>query len=57
VILDGTIPAGEIERMIDNSFMLVVKKMTKKDQQSINILLYPLLNRPLPSVKKSKSTS
>jgi predicted DNA-binding protein (MmcQ/YjbR family) len=35
VILDGTIPQGEIERMIDNSFMLVVSKMTKKDQQSI----------------------
>ncbi|WDD99723.1 MmcQ/YjbR family DNA-binding protein [Thalassomonas actiniarum] len=35
VILDGSIPQGEIERMIDNSFLLVVKKMTKKDQQSI----------------------
>lgn len=35
VTLDGSIPQGEIERMIDNSFMLVVSKMTKKDQQSI----------------------
>ncbi|GLX85566.1 DNA-binding protein [Thalassotalea loyana] len=35
VILDGTIPKGEIERMIDNSFMLVVSKMTKKDQAPI----------------------
>ena len=35
VILDGSIPLGEIERMIDNSYMLVVSKMTKKDQQSI----------------------
>jgi predicted DNA-binding protein (MmcQ/YjbR family) len=35
VILDGSIPQGEIERMMDNSFMLVVSKMTKKDQQSI----------------------
>lgn len=35
VILDGSIPQGEIERMIDNSFMLVVNKMTKKAQQSI----------------------
>jgi len=35
VILDGSIPEGEIERMIDNSYMLVVSKMTKKDQQSI----------------------
>ena len=35
VILDASIPKGEIERMIDNSFALVVSKMTKKDQQSI----------------------
>ena len=35
IILDGTIPKGEVERMIDNSFMLVVSKMTKKVQQSI----------------------
>ncbi|PKG83161.1 hypothetical protein CXF85_11540 [Colwellia sp. 75C3] len=35
VILDGSIPQGEIERMMDNSFKLVVSKMTKKDQQSI----------------------
>jgi predicted DNA-binding protein (MmcQ/YjbR family) len=35
VILDGTIPQGEIERMMDNSYMLVVSKMTKKDQASI----------------------
>ena len=35
IILDGSIPQGEIERMIDNSFMLVVSKMTKKNQLSI----------------------
>jgi len=35
IILDGKIPQGEIERMMDNSYMLVVSKMTKKDQQSI----------------------
>ncbi|MDN4501162.1 MmcQ/YjbR family DNA-binding protein [Alteromonadaceae bacterium BrNp21-10] len=35
VVLDGSIPQGEIERMMDNSFKLVVSKMTKKDQQSI----------------------
>lgn len=35
VILDGSIPQGEIERMIDNSFKLVVSKMPQKDQQSI----------------------
>ena len=35
VILDGSITQDEIVRMIDNSFMLVVSKMTKKDQQLI----------------------
>lgn len=39
VILDGSIPQGEIERMIDNSFKLVVSKMAKKDQQSILVHL------------------
>ena len=41
IILDGSIPQGaffmECERMMDNSFKLVVSKMTKKDQQSILI--------------------
>ena len=35
IILDGSIPQGEIERMIDNSFKLVVQKMPKKAQTSI----------------------
>lgn len=39
VILDGSIPQGEIERMIDSSFMLVVNKMPKKDQTSILVHL------------------
>ena len=39
VIFDGSIPQGEIERMIDNSYRLVVSKMTKKDQQSIMLHL------------------
>jgi len=39
VILDGSIPKGELERMMDNSYLLVVSKMTKKDQQSILIHL------------------
>lgn len=39
VKLDGSIPQGEIERMIDHSFELVVAKMTKKDQQSILVHL------------------
>jgi predicted DNA-binding protein (MmcQ/YjbR family) len=37
VILDGSIPKGEIERMMDNSFQLVVSKMTKKDRTSIEV--------------------
>lgn len=35
IILDGSIPQGEIERMMDNSFKLVISKMTKKDQTSL----------------------
>jgi predicted DNA-binding protein (MmcQ/YjbR family) len=35
IILDGSIAQGEIERMMDNSYLLVVSKMTKKDQASI----------------------
>ncbi|WP_283710399.1 MmcQ/YjbR family DNA-binding protein [Pseudoalteromonas prydzensis] len=37
VILDGSIPQGEIERMIDNSFNLVVAKMPEKDRKAIEI--------------------
>jgi len=39
IILDNSISKGELERMIDNSYMLVVSKLTKKDQQSILIHL------------------
>jgi predicted DNA-binding protein (MmcQ/YjbR family) len=35
VIRVGSLPKGEIEPMIDNSFSLVVAEMTKKDLQSI----------------------
>ena len=35
VILDGSIPQGEIERMIDNSFKLVVENMPEKDRKAI----------------------
>ena len=38
VILDESIPIGEIERMIDNSFELVVSQMPKA--QSASILLH-----------------
>lgn len=36
VLIDGSIPDDEIEEMVDNSYDLVVGKMTKKDQQKLN---------------------
>lgn len=33
VILDGSVPRAEIERMIDRSYGLVVKKLSKSDRQ------------------------
>lgn len=39
VILDGSIPQGEIERMMDNSYMLVVKNMPTKDREAIELQL------------------
>jgi predicted DNA-binding protein (MmcQ/YjbR family) len=41
VILDGSVPAGELARMIDNSYHLVVSKLPKKQQQAI------LLHQPV----------
>lgn len=35
VKLDKSIPDGELRRMIDNSYNLVVSKMNKHDQQSL----------------------
>lgn len=32
VVLDGSIPAGELERMIDRSYGLVVKGMPRKER-------------------------
>jgi predicted DNA-binding protein (MmcQ/YjbR family) len=37
IVLDGSIPQGELERMMDNSYLLVVKKMSKKDRNTILI--------------------
>ncbi|QBF84034.1 hypothetical protein EXU30_16160 [Shewanella maritima] len=31
----GAVPQGEVERLVDSSFELVVSKLTKKDQTSI----------------------
>ena len=37
VILDGSIPRGEIERMIDRSYALVVRKLKKADRVALEI--------------------
>lgn len=36
VAIDGSIPDDEIEEMIDESYRLVVSKMTKKDQKLLD---------------------
>ena len=38
VFLDASIPKGEIERMIDVSYALVIKGMTKKERESLTLL-------------------
>lgn len=37
VILDGTVPGGEIERMVDHSYGLVVKSLTKAKRQALEL--------------------
>ena len=37
IILDGSIPQGEIERMIDHSYGLVVKKLKKTERQALEL--------------------
>ena len=37
VLLDGSIPRGEIERMIDRSYGLVVKKLTKNTREGLEV--------------------
>ncbi len=37
VILDGSIPDAEVERMIDRSYGLVVKGLTKAERRSLEI--------------------
>jgi predicted DNA-binding protein (MmcQ/YjbR family) len=37
VILDGSIPSGELERMVDRSYGLVVKGLRKPERQALEI--------------------
>ena len=39
IYLDGDVPNGELERMIDNSYLLVVGKMTRKQQALLGVLI------------------
>jgi len=51
VILDGSTPQGEMERTIDNSFKLMVSKMTKKEQRSFLVNLSSYKLKPLLALK------
>jgi len=37
IVLDGSIPQGEIERMIDHSYGLVVKKLRKVEREALEL--------------------
>jgi len=37
VILDGTVPVSEIERMIDRSYGLVVRGLKKTERQALEL--------------------
>jgi len=37
IYFDKTVPPNEVKRLIDNSFVLVVSKLTKREQASIRL--------------------
>lgn len=37
VILDGDVPNGELERLIDQSYSLVVKKLKKVEREALEL--------------------
>jgi predicted DNA-binding protein (MmcQ/YjbR family) len=43
VTLDGSIPEGEIQRMIDHSYALVVRKLKKPDREQLELRYGPEL--------------
>ena len=51
IVFDNSLPVGEIERMIDRSYALVVKGMTKKQRVSLELLYsaQELYDRAKPS--------
>ena len=38
IILDSSIPKGEIQRMMDNSYALVVKSLTKAQKLKLDLI-------------------
>jgi predicted DNA-binding protein (MmcQ/YjbR family) len=36
-VLDGSVPGSELERMIDNSYALVVSGLSRSERQSLEI--------------------
>lgn len=41
LILDGSIPAGEIQRLIDHSYSLIISKLTKAQQNVLSLKYGP----------------
>ena len=41
IVLDGSIPASEIERMIDNSYQLVIKGLTRIERHQLETRYAP----------------
>ena len=41
VILDGSVPDGEVQRMIDRSYGLVVRGLTRKQRQPLELKYSP----------------
>lgn len=41
VLLDDSIPSGELERMVDHSYALVVKKLPKVERQFLELRYSP----------------
>lgn len=37
VVLDGSVPAGEIERMADHSYRLVIERLTRKQRLGLEL--------------------
>lgn len=48
VLLDGSVPVGELERMIDSSYALVVKTLRKADRMALAMYTAAAADRESP---------